>query len=281
MPRDRKRKDPLDEPDDLLAPEEDPPEDPPGDRHRAEPEPTQFDDEPDEHETVPLHSETVLDDEAEPPPSDVSDEDGLLAPEGVNEAPGEDENEDVADEVSLSRELDPDPTPPDSVDATADESSEDEGPASAWDEDLEDGVGGGSESEWAELEHEGQLLAPGRVVVGYKEFVSFPDEGVKDLQARCDTGEARSILYGTSESLGGGLYRLTVGDHVMETKGSEEDGQLFVRARLVLGGASRRVAFQVVDRIAESPVVLGRDALEGYFVVDVALGYIHKSAAGA
>ncbi len=133
---------------------------------------------------------------------------------------------------------------------------------------------------WAELEHEGQLLAPGRVVVGYKEFVSFPDEGVADLQARCDTGEPRSILYGTGEPLGGGLFRLTVGDHVMEAKGGEEDGELFVRARIVLGGASRRVAFKVVDRIAESPVVLGRDALEGYFVVDVALGYIHKSAVG-
>ena len=53
-----------------------------------------------------------------------------------------------------------------------------------------------------------------------------------------------------------------------------------MRARIVLGGTSRRLAFKVVDRMAESPVVLGRDALEGYFVVDVALGYIHKSAAG-
>ena len=76
------------------------------------------------------------------------------------------------------------------------------------------------------------------------------------------------------------MFRLTVGDHVMEAKGSQEDGDLYERARLVLGGVSRRVAFKVIDRIAESPVVLGRDALEGYFVVDVALGYIHKSAVG-
>ena len=271
MPRDRKRKDPLDEPDDLLAPEENP------DRDAGEPEPeaTRFDDDPDEHETVPLHPDDVLDEEPEPPPSDLSDDEGLL---DDGRLPDEiDEDEPVADEVSLSRDLDPDPVDeiPDIEDA-----ADDEGPATAWDEESEDAVGGVSETEWAELEHDGQLLAPGRMVVGYKEFVSFPDEGVKDLQARCDTGEPRSILYGTSESLGGGLFRLTIGDCVMQAKGAEEDGDLFVRARLVLGGTSRRVAFKVVDRMAESPVVLGRDVLEGYFVVDVALGYIHKSAAG-
>ena len=76
MPRDRNKKDPLDEPDDLLAPEEDPKEDP----GPAEPDATQFDDEPDEHETAPLHGEDALDDEAEPPASDVSEDDGLLAP---------------------------------------------------------------------------------------------------------------------------------------------------------------------------------------------------------
>ena len=180
--------------------------------------------------------------------------------------------------MSLSRDLDPDPV--DEMEPGIDDAMEEEGPATAWDEE-DDAIGGASENEWAELEHDGQLLAPGRMVVGYKEFVSFPDEGVKDLQARCDTGEPRSILYGTSESLGGGLFRLTIGDCVMQAKGSEEDGDLFVRARLVLGGTSRRVAFKVVDRMSESPVVLGRDVLEGYFVVDVALGYIHKSAADA
>ncbi len=89
----------------LLAPEEDLDRDP----RDTEPEPTRFDDEPDEHETVPLHSEDVLDDEAEPPPSDLSDDSGLLDPEGLQEPGGEDEDESVADEVSLSRELDPDP----------------------------------------------------------------------------------------------------------------------------------------------------------------------------
>ena len=271
MPRDRKRKDPLDEPDDLLAPEEDP------DRDPAEPEgePSRFDDDPDEHETVPLHPEGELDDEAEPPPSDLSEDEKLLDDEGLPPEPEDDEP--VADEESLSRDLDPELT---ADEQDLEEPTEDEGPPTSWDEELDDAVGGGSESEWAELEHEGQLLAPGRVVVGYKEFVSFPDEGVSDLQACCDTGAPRSILYGTSEPLGGGMFRLTVGDCVMEVKGSEEDGNLFVRARLVLGGASRRIAFQVIDRVAESPVVLGRDALEGYFVVDVALGYIHKSTAG-
>jgi hypothetical protein len=270
MPRDRKRKDPLDEPGDLLAPEEDPDREP----SEAEPEPSRFDDEPDEHETVPLHPDDVLDDEAEPPPSDLSDDERLLDDEALPPEP--DDDEPVADEVSLSRDVDPEPTP---KERDMDEPTEDEGPATAWEEE-EDAGGGLSDAIWAELEHEGQLLAPGRVVVGYKEFVSFPDEGVSDLQARCDTGEPRSILYGTSEPLGGGVFRLTVGDHVMEAKGSEEDGDLFVRARLVLGGASRRVAFKVIDRVAESPVVLGRDALEGYFVVDVALGYIHKSTVG-
>ena len=272
MPRDRKRKDPLDEPDDLLAPEEDPV----GDPSEAEPESTRFDDEPDEHETVPLHSEGELDEEGEPPPSDLSDDERLLDDERLPPDP-EDDDEGVADEVSLSRDLDPELT---EEERDLEEPTEDEGPPTTWDEELDDAGGGASDSEWAELEHEGQLLAPGRVVVGYKEFVSFPDEGVSDLQACCDTGEPRSILYGTSEPLGGGMFRLTVGDHVMEAKGSEEDGELFVRARLVLGGASRRVAFKVIDRIAESPVVLGRDALEGYFVVDVALGYIHKSTVG-
>ena len=271
MPRDRKRKDPLDEPDDLLAPEEDPDREP----SEAEPEPSPFDDEPDEHETVPLHPDDVLDEEAEPPASDLSDDERLLDDEGLPPEP--DDDEPVADEVSISRDLDPEPEP---EERELEEATDEEGPATAWEEELEDAVGGVSENEWAELEHEGQLLAPGRVVVGYKEFVSFPDEGVSDLQACCDTGEPRSILYGTSEPLGGGMFRLTVGDHVMEAKGSEEDGDLFVRARIVLGGASRRVAFKVIDRVAESPVVLGRDALEGYFVVDVALGYIHKSTGG-
>jgi hypothetical protein len=223
MPR-PERKD-LSTADGLLAPGD------PGDPAEAEPEPSQFDDEPDEH-NCSLHGEerrrrgragastsrkTNTSSTRSPPTDDTS-------PSPTRCRCARSDPELTEDERDLE------------------EPTEEEGPATAWDEELEDAVGGASENEWAELEHEGQLLAPGRVVVGYKEFVSFPDEGVSDLQACCDTGEPRSILYGTSEPLGGGMFRLSVGDHVMEAKGSEEDA-IFVRAP-GLGGASRRVAFK-------------------------------------
>lgn len=271
MPKHPKRKDPLDEPDDLLASED---AEEPWEDEGPEPEPTPLDDD------LELGDPSVADDPSgnddEPRGSPLDDEDGLLG-EVPTAAPKIDEDEESIVGTVFSDDEDDLLAPDSGPDEGADESLPDEGDGSEWEEPIVDEeMVGLTDADWAELEDEGQTLAPGRVVVGYKEFVSFPDEELIDLVAMCDTGQPHSLLYALTEPLSPGKVRLTMGDRVMEARGGDEDGHLVVRARLSLGGASRRLAFRVINKDSEIPVVLGRDALEGFFVVDVALGYIHK-----
>ena len=79
-------------------------------------------------------------------------------------------------------------------------------------------------------------------------------------------------LYGVlTKSEEGGRSHLTVGD---VTVACDWDGDL-VQVHMVLAGIARTVRVSLEKPDGDLAMLIGRDLLEGYFVVDVALGFIH------
>jgi hypothetical protein len=137
------------------------------------------------------------------------------------------------------------------------------------------------DEQWAALEDERQMLPPGRVLVGWREFVSLPQLGLHDVIACFDTGTASSTVSGTVVGIQGGRVRLALGGVEGEVPGTVTSDGVFVRLSTLLAGVSRTIRLQVVESIAPHAIVLGRDAMEGYVVVDVALSFLHRRVGSA
>jgi hypothetical protein len=129
-----------------------------------------------------------------------------------------------------------------------------------------------------------------RLVIGCVEPVDIPSFGLFGIEARVDTGALTSALHVESltELTGGrvafevrpvggrgpklrhvaavarrGLVRASTGRLAM---------RVFVATRVQIGAVLRRVEIGLADRRKmEFPMLLGRAALAGYFVVDPAL----------
>lgn len=103
-----------------------------------------------------------------------------------------------------------------------------------------------TDDEWGDLEARSARLPEGMVVAGYEERVDLPDLGLSEVQARCETGCATSSISAALAQPG-------------------HDGALPLR--VVLCGTERVVRLAVVAG-GEPVVVLGRDALAGWALVD-------------
>ena len=144
-----------------------------------------------------------------------------------------------------------------------------------WDEDPPDRS---DEDGWAGLEDEALALPHGRIRVGLWERVLL--DGVLDapVVALMDTGSARTRLVGPVEPLGPGRARVSVAGQWREVSGAvDEEGALALSARLHLAGREIPVTVRVEEGEADVEAVLrvGRDALSGSFVVDVAGAFLH------
>ena len=266
----RKHIDPLDESDDLLAPEG-------------------------------ADDEALFGDAPEPPPSELDDELGPAAggealdlgpddaavaglPDGIGTEPAEaelarspgdegpqDDDGGADDDMDWEGDLLADG---DEDDVDPDDGEEPSTGLDGFDDEL---ASDPSDEDWAALEDEGQHLTPGRVLIGYKEFASLPDLGVGELVARCDTGAERSSLVAAVTPGGGDRARLRIAGYDVEVPISQEGGALVLRTRLQVGPRARKVRLILMDGDDDVTLVLGRDALEGHFVVDVALGFLHRA----
>lgn len=130
-----------------------------------------------------------------------------------------------------------------------------------------------SEADWAELEAAVHSLPAGRVLVGFREFVALPALGLHELAAEFHTGQEESTLAVEVLSAEGDEVRLRVGADVHALP-VLPGGR--VSLELILGQTRREVVLILVDHPGPPELVLGRDLIEGFFVVDVAQRFVHS-----
>jgi hypothetical protein len=128
-----------------------------------------------------------------------------------------------------------------------------------------------------------------RCTLGAIELVTIPDFQVARLPARVDTGARTSALHVERLSeLGNGRVSFELGrgrpepieavvsrrGRVRSTSGTIES-RVFVVTRVLIGDIEERIELGLVDRRKMLyPMLLGRSALAGRFVVDVARRYV-------
>jgi hypothetical protein len=137
----------------------------------------------------------------------------------------------------------------------------------------------------------------GPLLIGWKEYLDFPEWGVRRVKAKVDTGARTSSLDVARYALerrGGELVarlelalnrrhpdrRVTVETPVVRlalvtsSDGVREERPV-IEAEVRLGPARKRIRLTVADRSRMLfPMLLGREALAGSFVVDVARKYV-------
>jgi hypothetical protein len=136
------------------------------------------------------------------------------------------------------------------------------------------------------------------LLIGWKEYVDFPDFDLRHIKVKIDTGARTSALgvigYDLRHEEGRGLVaelrlalrrkhpeRLTVVTTpvlrmvVVANSGGMKEQRPLIETRLRLGRVVKTVALTVTNRAGMLfPVILGRKALEGDFVVDVSQKYL-------
>ena len=139
---------------------------------------------------------------------------------------------------------------------------------------------------------------PGPVLIGRKELVDFPEWGLRHVRVKVDTGAHTSALDADCEIVGAGgrnvarlrlaLYRRRPGKvAVVEApllgwvtvcnSGGCREQRPVVEALVRLGPVEKRIRLTVANRAAmRYPVILGREALAGSFLVDVSRSYVQR-----
>ena len=128
-----------------------------------------------------------------------------------------------------------------------------------------------------------------KIVVGWNEYVEFPDWGIRRLGAKVDTGAQTSALHVKDiEEIGRGRIRFDVVVHRtkrdrhfpvtakivrrsrVRSSNGEYDLRYFVETLMCLGNVEKTIEISLVDRGKMAHrMLLGRSALRGDFVVDV------------
>jgi hypothetical protein len=136
------------------------------------------------------------------------------------------------------------------------------------------------------------------LLIGWKEYVEFPEWDLRRVKAKIDTGARTSALdvvsYDLAEAEGGGLIaRLRLALHrrhpgrlieidvpvlrtvvVANSSGMREQRPL-IEAIVRLGPVTRRIRLTVTNRAGmRFRMILGREALLGQFLVDVSQKYL-------
>lgn len=130
-----------------------------------------------------------------------------------------------------------------------------------------------------------------KAIVGWREYVSLPDWGIKDLRAKIDTGARTSAIHVESlDELGGDRIRFDVvlsrvvrhkrvtveADTVRRSHVRSSNGELkeryFVRTTMRIGAVEKEIEVSLVNRDNMNVrMLVGRSALDEDFIVDPAL----------
>ena len=133
--------------------------------------------------------------------------------------------------------------------------------------------------------------------IGWKEYVAFPEWGLRRVRAKIDTGACTSALdvasYELEETPTGpfALLRIVINRHrpdkIREVRvpvvrfanvrnsGGVAERRPVVEALVRLGPVEKRIRLTVTHRaVMRCRMLLGREALQGDFVVDVRRKYV-------
>jgi len=133
----------------------------------------------------------------------------------------------------------------------------------------------------------------GLLVVGWKEYLTFPDWGLQQIKAKIDTGACSSALgildyQIEKDPIEGEMVRIRLGlyprypERVREVRvpvvgrvdvknsGGKKERRPVIQATIRIGSVTRLIRMTLANRTGmRCPVLLGREALAGQFVVDV------------
>ena len=135
------------------------------------------------------------------------------------------------------------------------------------------------------------------IPVGWREWVALPELALPRLRAKVDSGARSSALHverqwrftdGGAPWVGFALLpRLhapeveaaaeIVDERLVTDSGGHRTLRVFVRTRLRLAGVEREIEMNLADRCGmRFPLLLGRTALAGAFVIDPAGSFLHR-----
>jgi hypothetical protein len=137
-------------------------------------------------------------------------------------------------------------------------------------------------------------------VIGWREYVEFPDWGLRRVKAKIDTGARTSAIgvagYELEESPRGlvAVLRLAPSRRhperveivraevlrtvVVRNSGGIKERRPLVETRIKLGPVTKVVRLTVTDRSKMlCPMILGRQALAGEFIVDASRKYVLRA----
>lgn len=133
-------------------------------------------------------------------------------------------------------------------------------------------------------------------IIGWKESIDLPDWGIIDITAKADTGARRSAIdVQNIEELTGNLVQFDIvlhrenrdftqtvtapiahQTHVRSSNGQQHE-RYFVETKIKLADVVRTIELSLVNRKNMScRMLLGRKALEGFFLVDSRKTYITR-----
>jgi len=126
-----------------------------------------------------------------------------------------------------------------------------------------------------------------RILAGRREWLALPELGVNCLNAKLDTGARTSCLHAAEIQIdeAAGRVRFVTSDHAgrsvaceapmvkrsrVRNSGGRARRRVFIETEACLpGGFRRRILLSLADRaVMKCPVLLGREALAGVFLVD-------------
>jgi hypothetical protein len=140
-------------------------------------------------------------------------------------------------------------------------------------------------------------MTPPPLVIGWKEYVAFPEWGVRRLRAKIDTGACSSALdvaeYDVEETAAGPIAHLRLALHrrrpdkvrllhvpvvrfvVVRNSGGVAERRPVLEVMVRLGAVEKRIRMTVTRRTGmRYRMLLGREALAGDFLVDVRRKYV-------
>lgn len=152
-------------------------------------------------------------------------------------------------------------------------------------------------------EPRGAPCVTGRVVLGWREWLALPELGIRAIRAKVDTGARSSALHVVDQE----LFRRDDADWVRFALETGEPGQssqvvearvvdrrrvtdsgghsserIFIRTRLCLAGRQWRAELNLAQRRNMLfPMLLGRTAMAGRFIVDPEASFLLGDPPGA
>lgn len=138
--------------------------------------------------------------------------------------------------------------------------------------------------------------------VGWREVVALPELGISGIPAKIDTGARTSSLHAVNIDLfdregeevarfdldfgGGQAYRhceaIRVAHRFITSSNGAAEERLIIKTELSMGGVAFRVEFSLADRSdMVFPMLVGRTALKGRFLVNPGRSYLVSDRAGA